>query len=67
MGIFSYQLDSDCIIIRPKATPRNGWDAAFKEIYQNNDDELLIADVFENENFEEWNLSMQFNPNRAMV
>ncbi len=31
-----------------------GWDTAFKEMAANNDDELLIDDVFEDENLEEW-------------
>lgn len=47
--------ENDCIIIRPKSTPRNGWEEAFKAMHENNDDQLLIADIFENENFEETN------------
>ncbi len=33
---------------------RKGWDAAFKEMNKNGDDQLLFNDVFENENLEEW-------------
>ena len=28
---------------------------AFKEMHENEDDQLLIDDVFEDENFDEWN------------
>ena len=39
------------IIIRPKATPRKGWEKAFKKMHENKDDKLLMADIFEDENF----------------
>jgi antitoxin MazE len=42
------------IIIRPLSKPRKGWDKAFKEMHENGDDKLLINDVFEDENLEEW-------------
>lgn len=47
-------LEKGYIIIRPKALPRKGWDKAFKKMHENNDDKPLMADVFEDENFEEW-------------
>lgn len=43
------------IVLRPIDTPRKGWDKAFKEMHENQDDQLLIDDVFEDESFEEWN------------
>jgi antitoxin MazE len=42
------------IIIRPLSKPRNGWDKAFKEMNATGDDKLLIDEVFEDENLEEW-------------
>ena len=42
------------IIIKPLSKPRKGWDKAFKEMASNGDDHLLVDDVFEDENLEEW-------------
>jgi antitoxin MazE len=42
------------IIIRPLSKPRHGWDKAFKEMNATGDDKLLIDEVFEDENLEEW-------------
>ena len=47
-------LEKGYIIIRPKSTPRKGWDKAFKKMHENNEDQLLIEGAFEDENFEEW-------------
>ncbi|MCU7694891.1 AbrB/MazE/SpoVT family DNA-binding domain-containing protein [Haoranjiania flava] len=48
-------LEKDFIVLKPKTEPRKGWEKAFKKMHENNDDLLLIDDVFEDENFEEWN------------
>ena len=48
-------LEKGYFILKPVATPRKGWESAFKQMNENGDDELLFVDVFENENFEEWN------------
>ena len=48
-------LDKDFIVLKPKAEPRKDWEKAFQEMYKNGDDQLLIDDVFDDENFEEWN------------
>lgn len=48
-------LEKGYIILKPKAEPRKGWDNAFKKMHENGDDQLLIDDLFEDENFEEWN------------
>ena len=48
-------LEKDFIILKPKAEPRKNWEKAFKEMHENGDDQLLIDDVFEDENFDEWN------------
>ena len=47
-------LEKDYLILKPKKTPRKGWDKAFKKMHENGDDELLLPDVFDNESFEEW-------------
>lgn len=48
-------LEKGFIILKPKAEPRKGWEKAFKKMHENKDDQLLMDDVFEDENFEEWN------------
>ena len=47
-------LDKGQIIIKPLPKPRNGWDKAFMEMHANGDDNLIIPDIFEDENPEEW-------------
>ena len=47
-------LEKGYIILKPKATPRKGWEKAFKKMHENKDDKPLMADIFEDENFEEW-------------
>lgn len=42
------------IIIKPKQEPRKGWEKSFKKMHANGDDKLLIPDVLDDENFEEW-------------
>lgn len=44
----------DCIELKPTATPRENWDEAFREMHLNNDDKLLIDDLFADEIPEEW-------------
>ena len=48
-------LEQGQIVLRPIDDPRKGWDKAFKEMHENQDDQLLMDDVFEDENFDEWN------------
>jgi antitoxin MazE len=40
--------------LKPKATPRQGWEKSFKKMHENGDEKLLIDGIFEDENFEEW-------------
>lgn len=40
------------LILKPVNKVRDGWDKAFKEMRANGDDELLIDDVFEDENWD---------------
>ena len=48
-------LEKRQIILKPIDNPRENWGKAFKEMQKENDDQLLLNDVFEDENFEEWN------------
>ena len=45
-------LEKGYIILKPKATPRKGWEGAFKKMHSRGDDSLLIPDVFEDETLE---------------
>ena len=47
-------LEKGHIILKPVSQPRKGWDKAFKAMNANGDDKLLVEDVFEEENPEEW-------------
>jgi len=47
-------LEKGYIILKAKAEPRKGWEKAFKKMRENGDDKSLMNDVFEDENFEEW-------------
>ncbi len=42
------------IILKPKSSPRKNWEKAFKKMHENGDDKALMADVFQEENFDEW-------------
>lgn len=48
-------LEKGQIILRPISEPRKGWDKAFKKMHDEGDDQLFFNDVFEDENFDEWN------------
>ena len=47
-------LEKGHIIIKPLSKPRKGWDKAFKDMNASGEDRLLIDDVFQDENLEEW-------------
>lgn len=47
-------LEKGQIILRPISEPRKGWDKAFQKMHKNGDDQLLLDDVFDDENFDEW-------------
>ncbi|HKM93470.1 MAG TPA: AbrB/MazE/SpoVT family DNA-binding domain-containing protein [Prolixibacteraceae bacterium] len=47
-------LEKEHIVIKPLSQPRKDWEEAFKKMAENDDDKLLINDVFEDENIEEW-------------
>ena len=48
-------LEMGQIVIKPIEIPRKNWESAFKKMNAEGDDELLIQEVFNDENFEEWN------------
>ena len=45
-------LEKDCIILKPISAPRQGWENAFKEMHQNGHDQLLMDDIFAEENWD---------------
>lgn len=47
-------LEKGRIVLKPIAKPRKGWDKSFEKMAKNNDDKLLIDDVFSDEDFEQW-------------
>lgn len=47
-------LEEDQIVIKPVSKKREGWDEAFEKMSANQEDDLLMDDVFEDDNFEEW-------------
>jgi antitoxin MazE len=47
-------LEKGQIVIKPLSKPRKRWEKAFKEMSESKDDNLLISDVFEDDNLSEW-------------
>ena len=47
-------LEKGYLILKPISTPRKGWEESFKEMHERGEDQLLIDDVFEDENHEQW-------------
>lgn len=54
MSVVDITFEEDKIVLRAVKNPRDGWDKSFKRMNENADDRLLINDVFEDENLEEW-------------
>lgn len=48
-------LEKGQIIIKPIDVPRKDWENAFEKMRLHHDDKLLMNDVFDDENFDEWN------------
>ena len=48
-------MEEDSIVLKPVTKPRIGWEEAFSAMHENRDDQLLIPDVFPDEDLEEWN------------
>jgi len=47
-------MEQGYIILKPKQEPRKGWENAFEKMHESGDDNLLIDDVFEDEDLDEW-------------
>lgn len=47
-------MEKGYIILKPTNSPRKDWDKAFEKMHENGDDRLLMTDIFEDENLEEW-------------
>ena len=48
-------LEKEQIILKPILSPRKNWEKEFKKMNENGEDKLLMNDIFEDENLEEWN------------
>jgi antitoxin MazE len=48
-------LEMGQIILKPIEAPRKNWETAFEKMNKEGDDKMLMNDVFNDENFEEWN------------
>jgi len=48
-------LEKGYMILKPKQEPRRGWEKSFKQMHENGDDRLVMSDIFDDENFDEWN------------
>ena len=47
-------MEKGYMILKPKSEPRKGWEKSFKKMHDNGDDKLLMPDIFDDENIEEW-------------
>ncbi len=48
-------VDKEGILLKSnEQNPRKGWAAAFKKMAKNNDDRLILPDVFNDEKLPEW-------------
>lgn len=47
-------MEEGYIILKPKTKPRDGWEEAFERMHENEDDQPLMDDVFDDEDFEKW-------------
>jgi len=48
-------LEKGQIVLKPIGNPRENWEKEFEKMHLNNDDKLLMNDVFDDENLDEWN------------
>lgn len=47
--------ENEQIIIRPAHQKRAGWEEKFKNFSETQNNEIFIDEIFEDEDFEEWN------------
>ena len=50
-------LERERIILKELEAPRQNWEKAFEKMRKENDDKMLVNDVFDDENSEELNYS----------
>ena len=48
-------LEMGRIILKPIESPRQNWEIEFIKMRKEDDDKMLMTDIFNDENFEEWN------------
>ncbi len=48
------EMKDNVILIRPVETPRKGWAKAFKQMHQQQDDNMLVDDSLDHEILEAW-------------
>ena len=48
-------LEENQLVLKPMEVPRKNWEASFQQMNKEKEDQLLIDDVFDDENGEEWN------------
>lgn len=46
-------LKKDHILLKPKGKAREGWGKLFQQMHENREDQLMIPDVFTDENWDE--------------
>ncbi len=46
--------DAGILLKSNKPSPRKGWAKEFKKMAKNNDDKLILPDIFKDENFDAW-------------
>ncbi len=47
------ELRDDCIVLKSVPKPRQDWEEAFRQMHENGDDQLLIDDMFEDEQWDD--------------
>ncbi len=47
-------MEKEYMILMPKTEVRKGWEEAFRQMHEEEDDKALMSDVFEDETLEEW-------------
>lgn len=47
-------LEKGFIVLKPKSSPRKGWEKAFRKMHERGDDNLIMNAVFDDEHLEEW-------------
>ncbi len=45
-------MEEDCLVLRPVPAARVGWEDAFRRMHEEGEDELLIDDLFEDEDMD---------------